>query len=61
MLDWLAANIANIVIIAVIVAAVVLAIRSIVRSRRAGRSSCGCDCSSCGMAARCHSDSKTTE
>ena len=42
----------NVLIIAVILLVVALCIRSLVNDRKAGRSSCGGNCSSCG--ACCH-------
>ena len=48
MLSWLSANLANLVITAILVLAVALAVRSMIRNRKAGKSSCGCDCASCG-------------
>ena len=47
--EWLAGNLANIVIVFLLLAAVFLALRHIVRSRRSGKCSCGCsDCGGCG-------------
>ncbi len=48
MSNWLSQNLANIVIIAVLVLVVGLVIRGMIRDRRAGKSSCGGNCSSCG-------------
>ena len=48
MLSWLSANLANLVIAALLVLAVGLAVRSVIRNRKAGKCSCGCDCASCG-------------
>ena len=55
MLSWLAGNLVNILVIALIVLVVALAIRSLVRDKKAGKSSCGgnggsigvCGCGSC--------------
>ncbi len=54
MAAWLAGNLVNIVIIAVIVLAVALAVGSMIRDKKAGKSSCGGNCASCGACA-CHS------
>ncbi len=48
---WFSANLVNIVLIAVIAAAVGLIIRSMIRDKKAGRSSCGGNCSCCGLCA----------
>ena len=47
MLAWLSANLINIMLVAVIVLIVGLLIRSMIRDKKAGRSSCG-GCSSRG-------------
>lgn len=52
MLTWLSANGINIVILALVVLAAALAIRSLIRDKKAGRSSCGGDCASCQSACR---------
>ena len=51
MLTWFAANLANIVIIVILAFVVGLAVRSMIRNKKAGKSSCGCDCGSCGACA----------
>ena len=47
MLTWLQANLVNIVIIAIIVLVCFFAIRGMIRDRKAGKSSCGGNCSGC--------------
>lgn len=46
---WFSAHLADIIILALIALAVFLVIRSLIRDRKAGRSSCGGNCSSCGV------------
>ena len=58
MIDWLASNWINILIIALVGIAVFFAIRSMVKDKKAGKSSCGCNCSNCAMAGKCHSKNK---
>lgn len=58
MLEWLSNNWANILIIALVTALVVLAIISMVRDKREGKSSCGCNCANCALAGKCHSVQK---
>ena len=50
MLAWLVSNVVNIVLIAVIAVVCGLVIRGMIRDKKAGKSSCGCDCGSCGSA-----------
>ena len=51
MLAWLSANLANIIIIAVLVLIVGLLIRRLILDKKAGKSSCGGSCASCGLCA----------
>ena len=53
MLAWLSANLINIVLIAALVLITGLAIRGMIRNKKAGKSSCGCSCSSCGGCSAC--------
>ena len=48
MLTWLASNLINIVIIVILVLIVGFVIRGMIRDRKAGKSSCGGSCASCG-------------
>ena len=54
MMAWLAENLGTIIIsliLAVIVAAIVV---SMIRDKKKGKSSCGCDCAHCGSCGSCH-------
>ena len=53
MFSWLSANLINIVLVAVIVLITGLLIRSMVRDKKAGKSSCGGNCASCGACSGC--------
>ena len=55
MFAWLAANLINIVLIAVIALIVGLLLRGMVRDKKAGKSSCGGSCASCGACGGCGS------
>lgn len=54
MLEWLVNNLATIIISALLLAVVVLVVCSMVRQKRKGRSSCGCNCASCALNGQCH-------
>ena len=58
MLTWLSANLANIVVSAILLAAAALAVRTMIRNKKAGKSSCGCDCASCGACGSCAAKKK---
>ena len=53
MIAWLSANLANIIIIAILVVVVTLVIRGMIRDKKAGKSSCGCNCASCASCGSC--------
>ncbi len=53
MLIWLSANWINIVLVAVLVLIVTLLIRGMIRDKKAGKSSCGGNCASCGACSGC--------
>ena len=54
MLHFLQSNIATIITLLVVAILVFLAIFSIIKSKKAGKSSCGCSCSGCPNAEFCH-------
>ncbi|MDO5545886.1 MAG: FeoB-associated Cys-rich membrane protein [Eubacteriales bacterium] len=55
MLNWISANIGTIVISLILLAIVGLIIRSLLRQKQQGKSSCGCNCAHCAMHGSCHS------
>ena len=55
MLDWLYSNMTNILVIAAVIGIVTLAVISMIRDKKAGKSSCGCGWANCAMAGKCHS------
>lgn len=59
MLEWLYANLANILILMLVGALIALSVISMIRDKKAGKSSCGCNCAKCAMAGKCHSAVKT--
>ena len=55
MLAWLSANLINIALILVIALVVGLLLRSMIRDKKAGKSSCGGNCADCGACGGCAS------
>ncbi len=55
MLSWISQNIATIVICIVLLAIVAAIIAKLVKDRKKGKFSCGCNCAHCAMAGSCHS------
>ena len=53
MFAWLSANLINIALIAVIALITGLLVRSMIRDKKAGKSSCGGNCASCGACSGC--------
>ncbi len=53
MLTWISANLANIAVAALLLLIVGLALRRMLWNKKAGKSSCGCDCASCPSCGSC--------
>ncbi len=58
MVEWFAGNAGTILAALAVLLIVALVIRGLVRDRRAGRTSCGKNCSHCAMAGKCHGTEK---
>lgn len=58
MFKWIAENISTILVFAALLLIAVLIIRSLVRNKKQGKSSCGCNCAHCAMAGQCHGKKK---
>ena len=56
MLAWITKNIGTILISAVLLLVVVLIIRKLVKDKKKGKSSCGCNCAHCAMSGSCHKE-----
>ena len=54
MLHWISANLSTILITLVLIAIVVLIIRSLIRQKKQGKSTCGAGCAHCAMQVQCH-------
>ncbi len=57
-MTWLAANLSTIIITLVLIVIVGLILRSMVRDKKNGKSSCGGNCGSCGGCSACHPTKK---
>ena len=49
MLQWISAHIGTILICLALAAIVILILRSLIRQKKQGKSSCGCNCAHCAM------------
>ena len=54
MLQWIGANIGTILICLVLIVVVFFIVRSLLRQKKQGKSSCGCDCTACALRGSCH-------
>lgn len=54
MLTWLAENLSTILVLAVLIGTVGLIVSHMVRSKKKGRSPCGCNCGGCDLCDICH-------
>ena len=55
MLQWIGANIGTILICLVLIVVVFFIVRSLLRQKKQGKSSGGCNCAHCAMHGSCHS------
>ena len=55
MLQWIGANLGTILICLVLLAIITFIILYLVRQKKQGKSSCGCNCAHCAMHGSCHS------
>ena len=54
MFAWIAQNLGTILISAVLLVIVIAIVRYLIRQKKQGRSSCGCNCAHCAMHGQCH-------
>lgn len=52
-MDWLISNLGTIVVSIILILIVFLIIRSMIRDKKSGKSSCGCGCEGCAMRGKC--------
>ncbi|MCR5209729.1 MAG: FeoB-associated Cys-rich membrane protein [Lachnospiraceae bacterium] len=58
MITWLSLHIVDIVLVFALVAIVSLIVMKGIKDKKAGKSSCGCNCSGCAMSGECHCHDK---
>ena len=56
MLQWIGTNIGTILICLVLIVVVFFIVRSLLRQKKQGKSSCGAGCAHCAMHGQCHKD-----
>ena len=60
MLEFIKDNVGTIVISLILIGIFALIIKSMIREKKKGKSSCGCNCAHCAMTGACHT-SKTKD
>lgn len=58
MFQWIADNIWALFVILVLAGIIAAAVYTVVRDKRKGKASCGCNCAHCAMAGSCHNAAK---
>ena len=58
MMNWIANNIATILISLGLLIIVFAIIVKLVKDKKKGKSSCGCNCAHCAMAGSCHNNGR---
>ena len=56
MLQWISENVGTILICIGLIVIVALIVRSLIRQKKQGKSSCGDGCAHCAMHGQCHKD-----
>lgn len=56
MLKWITENISTIIVSLALIAVIAAVLAHIVRSKKQGKSSCGCGCENCSMKGSCHTE-----
>ena len=54
MLEWIASNIASIIILTLVILSVGAIVFKMIMDKRKGKSSCSCGCGGCPMKDSCH-------
>ena len=54
MISWILDNLATILISSLLIVIVISIIQYLIRQKRDGKNSCGCDCGHCSMHGSCH-------
>ncbi len=52
-MDWLIANLGTIVVGLIVAAVITLIVVYLIRKKKKGESTCGCDCANCPMKNKC--------
>ena len=58
MLQTIADNAGTIIVTLILIGIVAAAVRRLIRDKRQGKSSCGCNCGCCPMTGSCHKQSQ---
>ncbi len=54
MLEWLTSNIGTILIVLALIAVIAAIVVKMIKDKKGGKSSCGCNCGCCPMSGECH-------
>ncbi len=56
MITWIAENAGTVIVAFLLICVVCAVIVKMVRDKKKGKSSCGCNCGHCAMSGSCHHD-----
>lgn len=54
MLSWITANLSTIIVSIILLGIIVGIVVHMIKQKKQGKSSCGCNCSGCAMSGSCH-------
>ncbi|MGN0173630.1 MAG: FeoB-associated Cys-rich membrane protein [Acutalibacteraceae bacterium] len=61
MLDWISSNLGTIIVSLILLLIIFLIVMYMRKSKKQGKTSCGCNCSSCPMSGECHSSNQNNK
>lgn len=61
MTEFLSENLATIIVSLILAAAIILVVRKLYKDKKAGKSSCGCNCSGCPNSSVCHNQKQNKQ
>ena len=61
MISWIADNLGTIIMSLILIAIVAAIIVKMVRDKKRGKSSCGCNCGHCAMSGMCHTNTASSK
>ena len=56
MIEWIRDNLATLLVLSILCIMIIIIVRSLLLEKKAGKRSCGCNCSCCALQGKCHGE-----